>query len=83
MAAGAGPQGVPVRVDLKSIFPNQFVQEGYARYREIKLRSWKPGIDEPPQECFYEFMNLCQQVDPAITEAIKLDYLFHGLKPIF
>ncbi|KAI9558444.1 hypothetical protein GHT06_015230 [Daphnia sinensis] len=81
MAAGAGPQGVPARVGLKSVFLNEFVQEGYARYRETKLCSRKQGIDEPPQEYFYEIMNLCRQVDPAMAEATKLDYLFRGHKP--
>ncbi|KAK4015071.1 hypothetical protein OUZ56_030061 [Daphnia magna] len=48
MVAGAGPRGVPAR-------------EKYARYREMKLRSRKQGIDGPPQEYFYKIMNLCLQ----------------------
>lgn len=81
MAAGAGPQEVPVRVGLKSFFLNKFVQEGKARYREIKLRFRKQGIHEQPQKYFCEIMNLCRQVDPAMTKAIELNYLFRGLKP--
>lgn len=80
-AAVAGRQGAVAVEGLRTVFLNEFVQEGYARYRETKLRSREQGIDEPPQEYFYEVVNLCRQVDPAMMEAVKLDYLFRGLKP--
>ncbi|KAK4006853.1 hypothetical protein OUZ56_012009 [Daphnia magna] len=48
---------------------------------EKKNRSQNPRINKPPQENFYKVMNLCRQVGPTMTQAMKLDYFFRGLKP--
>lgn len=49
-AVGEGPLGVAANGDLRLIFLKKFVQEEYARYQEIKLRSRKQSIDELPQK---------------------------------
>lgn len=74
-AAVAGLQGTVGVEGLQTVFLNEFVQKEYPRYQETKLRSWKQGIDQPPQEYFFEVVKLCRQVDLALTEAVKLNYL--------
>lgn len=79
-AAVAGLQEAVGVERLRTVCLNKFVQDGYARNQETKLRSRKQGIDELTQEYFYEVLNLCRKVHPAMTEAAKLNYLFRGLK---
>jgi hypothetical protein len=65
---------------MRSVFTKEFLQDSYAGYQENKLRNRKQGANEPASEYYYEVMNLCQLMDPNLTEAAKIHHLYQGLK---
>ena len=66
---------------LRSRFLSEFQQENYALFQETKLRNRVQGEHEEASTFYYDVLGLCRQVDPAMTEPVKLDYLYRGLKP--
>jgi hypothetical protein len=46
-----------------------------------QLRNRKQGIDESPVMYCFDKLNLCNRVDPRMTEGVKLDHLIRGMKP--
>lgn len=46
-----------------------------------QLRNRKQGIDESPVMYCFDKLNLCNRVDPRMTEGVKLDHLIQGMKP--
>lgn len=81
VAAVVGPPTVPGVKGMRSVFLAAFQHENYGRYQETKVRGRKQGIEEAATEYYYDVIDLCQLVDPAMPEATKLDYLFRGLQP--
>lgn len=73
--------GAAVVRGLRSMFLEEFQSESNARYREVKLRNRKQGLAESGVDYYYEIIDLCRLVDPAMPEATKLDYLFRGMEP--
>ena len=60
---------------------SQFKPADYARFNETKLRGIKQVLEESTKEYYYDVMNLCRKVDPRMTDATKLYYLYRGLHP--
>lgn len=46
-----------------------------------QLRNRKQGIDESPVMYCFDKLNLCNRVDPRMTEGVNLDHLIRGMKP--
>ncbi|CAF4682234.1 unnamed protein product, partial [Rotaria sp. Silwood2] len=46
-----------------------------------RLRTRQQRHDEAAIEYYTDVMKLCKLVDPPMTDAYKLDHLYHGLKP--
>ncbi|CAF3341881.1 unnamed protein product [Rotaria socialis] len=46
-----------------------------------RLRSRQQRYDETVIEYYTDVIKLCKLVDPNMTDASKLDHLYHGLKP--
>ncbi|KAK4006366.1 hypothetical protein OUZ56_011520 [Daphnia magna] len=78
LAATHTTRAVPEEDGMRTVFVNEFLQGGYARYQKAILRKRKQGINEPGAEYYYEIMNLCRLVNPAMTEE---EYLFNGSRP--
>lgn len=74
-------RAVPAVHGMRTVFMNEFVQGGPARYQEVTLRKRKQGIKRSGVY-YYEFMNLSRLVNPAMTEEAKMEYLFKGLRHI-
>lgn len=66
---------------LRERFLKDFQQGNYRLYQEAKLRARVQGPDECPTVYYYDVLNLCRVVDPAMSEAQKIENLFRGLKP--
>ena len=45
------------------------------------MRNRTQGIDEGTANYYYDVLDLCRIVNPVMTDANKLEYLFRGLKP--
>ncbi|CAF4781238.1 unnamed protein product, partial [Rotaria magnacalcarata] len=45
-----------------------------------RLRTRQQRHDEAVIEYYTDIMKLCKLVDPLMTDASKLDHLYHGLK---
>lgn len=62
---------------IRSAFKHPAYDSGIA----TQLRNRKQGLDESPVMYCYDKLNLCNKVDPVMTEAVKLDHLIRGMKP--
>lgn len=62
-------------------FLTEFQPLNDALYQEDKLRHRLQVSDEPVIAYYYDVLNLCRMVNPAMAEKSRLDYLFHGLEP--
>lgn len=65
---------------LRSLFFKEFQPEGYGRCQESKLRNRQQQTNESATEYYYDVMDLCRSIDPNMSEVVKLDHLFRGLK---
>jgi len=83
----ADPTAVPAvigiaRVEgLRTKFLQEFQEENYFSFQEAKLRSRVQSLDESTTSYYYDVIDLCRTVNPTMTEANKLEYLFRGLRP--
>ena len=74
-------QGPPVVRGIKSTLLTQFTPVNYVRHNEAKLRARKQGIEESTLEYYYDVLDLCRRVNARMAEAMKLAYLWQGLRP--
>jgi len=79
--AQGGNDPVPAIPGLRSRFSTEFQEENHALFQETKLRNRVQGLEENAVDYYYDVIALCRSVDTNMTEAVKLDYLFRGLKP--
>ena len=75
-AVNAGEADIAGVIGLRRLFLQEFQQENYAFFKEKKLRSRVQGADEPVTDYYYDVLDLCRIVDPTMSEAVKLEYLF-------
>ena len=73
--------GIPFAIGLKNAFLNVFKPADYKRYQEQKLMKRAQGLDEPLLSYYFNILELCQNVDPAMPEERKVGHLLNGLKP--
>jgi hypothetical protein len=59
----------------------EFQQQNYRLFQETRLRNRVQGIEEATTNYYYDVIDLCRVVDPTMSEATKVDYLFGGLRP--
>ena len=77
-AAGAA---TPAVTGFRTHFLNEFQPDNYLLFQETRLRSRVQGIDEPTHNYYYDVLDLCRIVDPAMSQSSRLEYLFRGLRP--
>ncbi|KAK4007257.1 hypothetical protein OUZ56_012418 [Daphnia magna] len=53
----------------------------YEQHNEAKLRARKQGIEESTLEYYYDVLDLRRRVDARMAEAMKIAYLWQGLRP--
>ncbi len=46
------------------------------------MRNRIQGIEESTTNYYYDFIDLCRVVDPAMAEATEKDYFWGGLRPL-
>ncbi|CAF4338301.1 unnamed protein product [Rotaria sp. Silwood2] len=68
-----------------SVFKAQFIHTysspSSKQLASNRLRTRQQRHDEAAIEYYTDVMKLCKLVDPPMTDAYKLDHLYHGLKP--
>ncbi|CAF4642281.1 unnamed protein product [Rotaria sp. Silwood2] len=68
-----------------SVFKTQFIHTysspSSKQLASNRLRTRQQRHDEAAIEYYTDVMKLCKLVDPTMTDASKLDHLYHGLKP--
>ncbi|CAF4792753.1 unnamed protein product, partial [Rotaria sp. Silwood2] len=68
-----------------SVFKAQFIHTysspSSKQLASNRLRTRQQRHDEAAIEYYTDVMKLCKLVDPTMTDASKLDHLYHGLKP--
>ena len=69
---------VPFTIGLKHTFLNVFQPADYKRYQEKKLMKRAQGLDEPLLSYYFNILELCQNVDPAMAEERKIGHLLNG-----
>ena len=81
--AGVDANGVATAavIGFRTHFLKEFQQDNYQLFQETRLRSRVQGIDEPTNNYYYDILDLCRIVDPAMSEANRLEYLYRGLRP--
>jgi hypothetical protein len=65
---------------FKEIFRNTYASPAVKQLASHRLRTRQQRIDEPIIEYYTDVMKLCKTIDPAMTDASKIDHLCHGLK---
>jgi hypothetical protein len=65
---------------LRTVFLKEFQQQNYKLFQETRLRNRIQGIEESTTNYYYDFIDLCRVVDPAMAEATKTDYFLGGLR---
>lgn len=66
---------------FKAEFINVYTSPSTKQLASQRLRHRQQGIDETVIEYYTNILKLCKIVDPEMTNATKLDYLYHGLRP--
>ena len=67
---------MPAEFGLRRVFLGEFQQENFTLFQEAKLRNRTQGIDEGTANYYYDVLDLCRIVNPVMTDANKLEYLF-------
>ena len=67
---------LPAVIGLKTRFLQEFQQENFSMFQEAKLRNRTQGIEEPTSSYYYDILDMCRVVNPAMSESAKLEYLF-------
>ena len=77
----AAANNVPAVIGLKNTFLNVFKPADYKRFQEQKLMKRAQGLEEPLLSYYFDILETCQNVDPAMQEERKVGHLLNGLKP--
>ena len=65
---------------FKTEFLHKYSSPTAKQLASNRLRTRQQRYDEAVIEYYTDFMKLCKLVDPNMTDASKLDHLYHGLK---
>ena len=66
---------------FKAEFIHTYSSPSSKQLASNRLRTRQQRHDEAAIEYYTDVMKLCKLVDPTMTDASKLDHLYHGLKP--
>ncbi|CAF3295255.1 unnamed protein product, partial [Rotaria sp. Silwood2] len=66
---------------FKAQFIHTYSSPSSKQLASNRLRTRQQRHDEAVIEYYTDVMKLCKLVDPTMTDASKIDHLFHGLKP--
>lgn len=66
---------------FKAEFIHTYSSPSSKQLASNRLRTRQQRHDEAAIEYYTDIMKLCKLVDPTMTDASKLDHLYHGLKP--
>ncbi|CAF2744025.1 unnamed protein product [Rotaria sp. Silwood2] len=66
---------------FKAEFIHTYSSPSSKQLASNRLRTRQQRHDEAAIEYYTDVMKLCKLVDPTMTNASKLDHLYHGLKP--
>jgi hypothetical protein len=72
---------LPAATGLKDQFTAAFKQANFSLVQESKIRQREQGNEEDVVSYFYDIVNMCRMVNPAMSQEQQLQYLYRGLKP--
>ncbi|EFX72047.1 hypothetical protein DAPPUDRAFT_111167 [Daphnia pulex] len=72
---------LPAATGLKDQFTAAFKQANFSLVQESKIRQREQGNEEDVVSYFYDIVNICRMVNPAMSQEQQLQYLYRGLKP--
>ena len=81
VANGVNIAEVPAAIGLRTTFLEEFQPGNYTVFQDAKLHNRVQGLDEDTTAYYYDVLNICRLVNPAMTEEQKLEHLYRGLKP--
>lgn len=79
-AAGATGYTPPSWQDVQDQFAIAFSDGGMVVNAELKLDARKQQIDDTPESYVFEVLELCDAVDPNMTDARRVRFLLRGLR---
>lgn len=73
----------PTWADIKTEFEKAFISVGRQVSAELLLDARKQKYDESCEAYFYDILELCDRVDPAMSKDRKIRHLLKGLRPYY